>query len=134
MASGSDASARSWTLTSRCAALKAPLPVKAVAVMERLKHWSVLYSRFEHRRMHIYLAREGFHLDRRRMFQLVSRATLQAPKKRPRRLVAASRSWSMPAAGANQVWVYGVVFDACANGQALKCLVIRDERRHFRRW
>jgi putative transposase len=30
-------------------------------------------------------------------------------------------------AGANQVWSYDFVFDACANGQKLKCLTVTDE-------
>ena len=33
----------------------------------------------------------------------------------------------MPATGANQVWAYDFVFDACANGQQLKCLTVIDE-------
>jgi putative transposase len=28
---------------------------------------------------------------------------------------------------ANQVWAYDFVFDACANGQQLKCLTVVDE-------
>ena len=32
-----------------------------------------------------------------------------------------------PASGANQVWAYDFVFDACANGQKLKCLTVIDE-------
>jgi len=33
----------------------------------------------------------------------------------------------IPALGANQVWAYDFVFDACANGQQLKCLTVIDE-------
>jgi putative transposase len=33
----------------------------------------------------------------------------------------------LPASGANQVWAYDFVFDACANGQQLKCLTVIDE-------
>jgi putative transposase len=29
--------------------------------------------------------------------------------------------------GPNQVWAYDFVFDACANGQKLKCLTVVDE-------
>ena len=34
------------------------------------------------------------------------------------------------AAAANQVWAYDFVFDACANGQQLKCLTVVDEFTH----
>lgn len=33
----------------------------------------------------------------------------------------------MPASGANEVWAYDFVFDACANAQQLKCLTVIDE-------
>ena len=52
---------------------------------------------------------------------------LQLPRRRPRRRVAASRPRPVPATGPNQVWACDFVFDACANGQKLKCLTIVDE-------
>src|SRR5690349_10011240 len=48
----------------------------------------------------------------------------------PRRRVAASRPRPLPASGPNQVWAYDFVFDACANGQNLKCLTLVDEWTH----
>jgi len=33
----------------------------------------------------------------------------------------------LPATAAGQVWAYDFVFDACANGQQLKCLTVIDE-------
>jgi putative transposase len=33
----------------------------------------------------------------------------------------------VPAAGANQVWDYDFVHDACANGEKLKMLTVVDE-------
>lgn len=32
-----------------------------------------------------------------------------------------------PATAANQVWAYDFVFNACANGQQLRCLTVIDE-------
>ncbi len=49
------------------------------------------------------------------------------PRKRPRRRVASGRPRPLPAFRANQVWAYDFVFDACANGQQLKCLTVIDE-------
>ena len=51
----------------------------------------------------------------------------QVPTKRRRRRVAVSRPRPLPARGANEVWAYDFVFDACANGQQLKCLTVIDE-------
>ena len=52
------------------------------------------------------------------------------PRKRPRRRVAASRPRPLPPRAANHVWAYDFVFDACANGQQLKCLTVVDEFTH----
>jgi hypothetical protein len=54
----------------------------------------------------------------------VRMAALQVPRKRPRRRVASSRPRPSPTNGANQVSAYDFVFDACANGQQLKCLTV----------
>ena len=48
-------------------------------------------------------------------------------KKRPRRRAAYGRPRPLPASGANRVWAYDFVFDACANGKQLKCLTVIDE-------
>jgi len=61
------------------------------------------------------------------MHRLWRLAKLQVPRKRPRKRIAVSRPRPVPASGANQVWAYDFVFDACANGQQLKCLTIIDE-------
>src|SRR5271167_3262074 len=54
-------------------------------------------------------------------------AGLQVPRKRPRRRVAVGRPRPLAAFRANHVWAYDFVFDACANGQQLKCLTVIDE-------
>ena len=41
--------------------------------------------------------------------------------------MATSRPRPLPAAGPNHVWAYDFVFDACANGQQIKCLTVIDE-------
>ncbi len=47
--------------------------------------------------------------------------------KRPRRRIAGSSPRPLAPAQANSVWSYDFVYDACANGQQLKCLTIVDE-------
>ena len=49
------------------------------------------------------------------------------PRKRPRRRVSGTRPRPEAPTGINQVWAYDFVYDACANGQQLKCLTIVDE-------
>lgn len=49
-------------------------------------------------------------------------AGLKVTRKRPRRRIAGSRPRQLPPTGASEMWAYDFVFDACANGQQLKCL------------
>lgn len=62
-----------------------------------------------------------------RAYRLWGQTGLQVPRKRPRKRVAASRPRPLPPAAKNHVWAYDFVFDACANGQQLKCLTVVDE-------
>jgi putative transposase len=60
-------------------------------------------------------------------YRLWCAAGLQVPRKRPRKRVAASRPRPNAPSFANEVWAYDFVYDACANGQQVKCLTIVDE-------
>lgn len=62
-----------------------------------------------------------------RAHRLWRSAGLQVPRRRPRRRVATGRPRPVPATGPNHVWAYDFEFDACANGQQLKCLTVIDE-------
>jgi putative transposase len=85
------------------------------------------YPRYGYRRIRIFLARQGHPMSADRAHRLWRSERLQIPRRRPRRRVATARPRPLPATGPNQVWAYDFVFDACANGQKLKCLTIVDE-------
>lgn len=74
-----------------------------------------------------FLRREGHPMSRHRAHRLWRLAGLQLPRRTSRRRAAASRPRPLPAVGPNHVWAYDSVFDACANGQQLKCLTVIDE-------
>lgn len=96
----------------------------AVAAMREL---AAHYPRYGYRRIQVFLGREGHVMSVDRAHRLWRLHRLQVPKKRPRRRVAASRPRPLPATDIGQVWAYDFVFDACANGQQLKCLTVVDE-------
>ncbi len=96
----------------------------AVSAMREL---AAEYPRYGYRRIQIFLARRGHVMGAQRCQRLWRLHGLQVPKKHPRRRVAMSRPRPLPATGANAVWAYDFVFDACANGQPLKCLTVIDE-------
>jgi len=85
------------------------------------------HPRYGYRRIHVFLARRGHAMSPDRAHRIWRQYGLQVPKKRPRKRIAASRPRPLPALAANQVWAYDFVYDACANGQQLKCLTIIDE-------
>lgn len=96
-------------------------------VRARMRALSAQYPRYGYRRVRIFLEREGYRMSVERAHRLWRAEGLQVPRKRPRRRVAASRPRPLPPTGPRQVWAYEFVFDACANGQKLKCLTVVDE-------
>ena len=102
-------------------------PVKDAPVIAAMRELSAQYPRFGYRRIDVYLERAGHRMSWDRTHRLWKLAGLQVPRKRPRRRVSSLRPRPLPATGPNQVWAYDFVFDACANGQQLKCLTVIDE-------
>jgi putative transposase len=96
-------------------------------VVAAMRELAAQYPRFGYRRIQVFLARRGFTMSTDRAYRIWRNAGLQVPRRRPRRRVATGRPRPLPATGANQVWAYDFVFDACANGQQLKCLTVIDE-------
>jgi putative transposase len=96
-------------------------------VTARMRELAAQYPRYGYRRIRIFLAREGHAMNPKRTHRLWQAASLQVPRRRPRRRVATSRPRPLAPTGPNQVWAYDFVHDWCANGQKLKCLTVVDE-------
>jgi putative transposase len=92
-----------------------------------MRELSAQYPRYGYRFIAIFLARAGMAMNPKRVYRLWRKALLTVPRKRPRKRVATSRLRHLAPTGPNEVWAYDFVFDACANGQILKCLTIIDE-------
>lgn len=88
---------------------------------------SAQYPRYGYRRIQVFLERQGHRMSADRAWRLWRKAGLQVPRKRPRRRLATGRPRPSAPTGASQVWAYDFVFDACANGQQVKCLTVIDE-------
>lgn len=85
------------------------------------------YPRYGYRRIRVFLRRQGHEMSADRCHRLWCKAGLQIPRRRPRRRVASGRTRPLPPFDRNHVWAYDFVYDACANGQQLKCLTVVDE-------
>lgn len=91
-------------------------------VIKTMRELAQQYPRYGYRRIRVFLERSGFAMSPDHAYRLWKKAGLQVPKKRSRRRVAASLPRPKAPAGPNEVWAYDFVFNACANGQKLKCL------------
>ena len=103
------------------------LAVKDAPVISHMRDLSARYPRFGYRRIQVFLERLGYPMSPDRAHRIWRRAGLQVPKRRPRRRVACSRPRPLAPRMAGELWAYDFVFDACANGQQLKCLTVIDE-------
>ena len=106
---------------------EARMPVRDAPVLAAMVSLSAQYPRFGYRRIQVFLARQGLVMSADRVWRLWRQAKLQVPRRRPRRRIATGRPRPAAPTGRNQVWAYDFVFDACANGQQLKCLTVVDE-------
>ena len=102
------------------------MPEKDAPVIEAMKQLSGAYPRFGSRRIKILLQRAGITIGKERCSRIWSQAGLKVPKKRRRKL-SGTRLRPLPPTGMNSVWSYDFVYDACANGQKIKCLTVVDE-------
>jgi putative transposase len=103
------------------------LSVRDAAVLAAMRELAAQYPRYGYRRIRVFLGRRGQMMSADRAHRLWRQAGLQVPRRRPRRRVASGCPRPLPATGVGQVWAYDFVFDACANGQQLKCLTVIDE-------
>jgi putative transposase len=103
------------------------LTVRDAPVLSAMRELAGQYPRYGYRRIQVFLARRGHVMSADRTHRLWRRAGLQVPRKRPRRRAVGGRPRPLAPTGANPLWAYDFVFDACANGQQLKCLTVIDE-------
>jgi len=101
---------------------------KDAPVVDAMHRLSCQFPRFGSRRIGVFLSRAGIQLGKERYSRIWSDAGLQVLIKRKRRR-AISSTVPRPRTldNRNIVWSYDFVFDACANGQVLKCLIVIDE-------
>jgi len=101
--------------------------MKNAPVVQAMYRLSAQYPRYGSRRIRVFLGREGIEMGKDRCGRLWAEHGLQVPRKRSRKRLATGRPRPMAPMTANAVWSYDFVFDACANGQQLKCLTVVDE-------
>jgi putative transposase len=103
------------------------LAVQDAPAIAAMKDLAAQYPRYGYRRIRIFLKRQGHAMSTDRCHRLWRQERLQVPRRRPRRRIAGGRPRPLAPTAHNHVWAYDFVFDACANGQQLKCFTVVDE-------
>jgi putative transposase len=98
------------------------LSQKQGTVVSVMRWLSGQCPRYASRRIRVFLRREDLRIGKEACQRLRAEHGLEVPKKRPRRRIAGSRPCPLAPAEGNSVRSYDFVYDACSNGQQLKCL------------
>ena len=99
-------------------------------LVARMHEWVRLHPRYGYRRITALLRREGWEVNRKRVYRLWRREGLRVPQKqRKRRRLGSSASGCMRlrAEHKDHVWTWDFIFDRTTNGRALKWFSIVDE-------
>lgn len=103
------------------------LPIKNAPVVNAMRELSGQYPRYGYRRVNVFLERTSIVIGDDKCGRLWAENDFQVPRKCPRRRIATNRLRPFAPSKRNSVWSYDFVFDACANGQQVKCLTVVDE-------
>ena len=100
------------------------------ALRARIVALATRFGRYGYRRITALLAREGWHVNHKRVERLWRQEGLRVPAKQPKR----GRLWladgsivRLRAEHPNHVWAYDFVFDRTADGRKLRMLTVVDE-------
>jgi putative transposase len=95
---------------------------------ERIKGIALKNPRYGYRRVWACIVREGWKINKKRVYRLWKEMGLGLARKRPKRKRAAMpKADAVKAERADQVWTYDFVFDRVVKGRRLKMLTLVDE-------
>jgi len=100
------------------------------ALIKRILALVGLHPRYGYRRICVLLRREGWHVNRKRIWRLWKKEGLKVPQKKHKKQrlgEAVNGCTRLVAVGKDGIWAMDFVFDVTANGRSLKWLAIVDE-------
>ena len=97
------------------------------ALRERIRDIAETQVRYGCRQIHVLLRREGWRVNRQRVYRLVREEGLQLRSKTPKRKVSAKlRDDRSPASAPNEVWAMDFISDQLFNGRRIRILTMVD--------
>lgn len=97
------------------------------ALRKRINEIAQTRIRYGYLRIHTLLVREGWHINRKKVYRIYCEEGLNLRAKRPRRRVAASHRLDRPIlTGVDQCWSMDFVADELFNGRRIRSLTVVD--------
>lgn len=94
---------------------------------ERIRAHAAERPRWGYRRIHVLLGREGWRVNRKRVYRLYRLESLSVRRKGKRRRSQAPRPIREELKQANERWCLDFVSDTLSNGRTFRCLTVLDE-------
>jgi putative transposase len=97
------------------------------ALRARIKEIAATRVRYGYQRIHIFLRREGWHVNHKKVLRIYREEGLNLRSKRPRRRVAAAHRMERPEiSSTTQCWSMDFVADNLFDGKRIRALTIVD--------
>lgn len=94
---------------------------------ERIKMLALERRRFGYRRIFCLLRREGYFVNKKKVYRLYRTAGLSVHRRKSRKKARESREERQPTVRPNQRWSLDFVFDQISDGRKIKLMTIVDE-------
>jgi putative transposase len=98
-----------------------------VSLRQRIGDIAAAKRRYGYRRVYVCLRREGWEVNRKRVYRLYRELGLAVRRRKRKRIGAVERRPLPKPAAANQSWSMDFVSDGLADGRRLRCLNIVDD-------
>lgn len=98
------------------------------ALRQRLYELAQERLRFGYVRLHVLLRREGWEVNRKRVYRLYREADLKLRVKKRKRITSNLRGQPEPAATVDQLWTMDFVSDSLSCGRRFRALTLIDAR------
>jgi putative transposase len=96
-------------------------------LLERIEEIAALKRRYGYRRVYLRLRREGWSVNRKRVYRIYREAGLAVRRRKRKQIGAVERKPLPKPVAANLSWSMDFVSDGLADGRRLRCLTVVDD-------